>query len=184
MRYAVLPVLVLALAIPLCAQSKQRVVYRNADAVATADAMIKGAAELLANDRKAIERDIQVLRQLRQADAALADDMQPSNALEKAHDAVSKAKDLGPEFYVMQGVIKAEQALDDARRSPSLADLSHLRTIVRDDALRPASRVAIRNAQRLQEETVAWLSVQQLITNHLKTLSDLEHESLQAAEQP
>jgi hypothetical protein len=109
--------------------------------------------------------------------------MQPANALQKATDELNEAKRLMPDFTVVQGVIRVQNALEDAGRSPAGADFGHLRSLLRTEALNPASRVVVRNALRLQEETVAWLKIQQLIADHLHTLTDLASESLKASEE-
>ena len=143
---------------------------------------VKQSMEMLAAVRKTVERDAEVLGHLRAADDALVDNMQPSNAIQKAYEEVEKAKSLGPEFNVMQGVIKAERELEGARRSPVSADFGHLRSVLRDEALGPATRLVVRNAQRLQEETVAWLRVQELIAGHVRALSEIASSSLQASQ--
>src|SRR4029079_17386898 len=148
----------------------------------SAESMVKQSMERLANERKSYERDAAVLGHLRTADDALVDNMQPSNAIQKAYEEVIEAKRLGPDFTVLQGAIAAERELEGARRSPISADFGHLRTVVRNEALGPATRVVIRNAQRLQEETVAWMKVQELIATHVRTLSDIASQSLQASQ--
>ncbi|HKS24058.1 MAG TPA: hypothetical protein VJZ76_14740 [Thermoanaerobaculia bacterium] len=147
-----------------------------------AEMSVKQSMERLASERKTFETDAAVLGHLRTADDALVDAMQPSNALQKAYEEVIEAKRLGPDFTVLQGVIAAERELEGARRSPISADFGHLRTVVRNEALGPATRVVIRNAQRLQEETVAWMKVQELIAAHVRTLSDIASQSLQASQ--
>jgi hypothetical protein len=147
-----------------------------------AELLVKQSMERLGVERKAFERDAAVLGHLRTADDALVDNMQPSNAIQKAYEEVIEAKRLNPEFFVMQGVIAAERELEAARRSPISADFGHLRTVVRNEALGPATRAVIRNAQRLQEETVAWMKVQELIAAHVRTLSDIASQSLQASQ--
>jgi len=82
----------------------------------------------------------------------------------------------------MQGVVKSERALEDARRSPMTADFGRLRAILRDEAVGSASRVAVRDALRLEDETLAWLRVQQLIAEHLRSISEISNQSLRAAE--
>jgi hypothetical protein len=156
--------------------------FRPSATAQSAEMSVKQAAEQLAYSRKGLERDVDVLTHLRAADDALVDNMQPSTAIQKAYDEVEQAKRLGPEFLVMQGVIKAERELEAARRSPIGADFGKLRTVVRDEALGPAMRLVIRNAQRLQEETVAWIKVQEQIGTYLRTLSEVAGASLQAAQ--
>lgn len=179
-------VLVTIVATPLLAQPRERrqPPYRippNAGA-GTAEAAVKQAMEQLANVRKAFERDLEVLTHLRTADAALVDNMQPTVSVQKAYEEVEKAKLLNPEFTVMQGVIKAERELEGARRSPIGADFGHLRLVLRDEALGPASRLVVRNALRLQEETTAWIKVQELIAAHLHALNDIASESLRESQ--
>ena len=147
-----------------------------------AEMSVKQSMERLATERKTFETDAAVLGHLRTADDALVDAMQPSNAIQKAYEEVIEAKRLGPDFTVLQGVIAAERELEGARRSPVSADFGHLRTVIRNEALGPATRVVIRNAQRLQEETVAWMKVQELIAAHVRTLSDIASQSLQASQ--
>ena len=147
-----------------------------------AESAVKQASEQLVVIKKTCERDIGVLTHLRAADDALADPMQPANALQKAYEEVDAAKTLVPEFFVMQGVVKSGRALEDARRSPMTADFGRLRAILRDEAVGPASRVAVRDALRLEDETLAWLRVQQLIAEHLRSISEISNQSLRAAE--
>ena len=148
----------------------------------SAEGAVKQAMEQLAATKRVVERDVDVLTHLRTADAALVDNMQPTVAIQKAYEEVEKAKLLNPEFNVMQGVIKSERELEGARRSPIGADFGHLRSILRDEALGPASRVVVRDALRLQEETVAWMHVQELIAAHVRTLSDIASDSLRASQ--
>ena len=148
----------------------------------SAEMAVKQSMEQLAAMKKFVDRDAEVLGHLRTADDALADAMQPSIAIQKAYEEVVKAKSLNPEFLVMQGVIKSERELEGARRSPVSADFGHIRSVLRDEALGPATRVVIRHAQRLQEETVAWIKVQELIAAHLRALSEIASSSLQASQ--
>jgi small-conductance mechanosensitive channel len=151
-------------------------------AAQNAEAAIKQAMEQLASLKKSFDRDIEVLNHLQAADAALADAMQPANAIQKAYEHIVAAQALQPDFLVYQGVIRMQHELESARRSPAVADFGRLRSLLRDEALGPASRVAARNALRLQEETVAWLKVQELISAHLRVLSEIAGESLRAAQ--
>ncbi|HWS73103.1 MAG TPA: hypothetical protein VN605_13380 [Thermoanaerobaculia bacterium] len=183
MRRFVLLLSLVVIAVPLFAQAPSRRTPRRQLRSDGAEASIRFAAEQLANDKKSIERDVAVLRHLRAADAALVDAMQPANALQKAYEEVSEARRLAPDFAALQGVITLQQALADARRSPGAADFGHLRSLLRTDALGPASRVVVHNALRLQEESVAWLKIQQLIGDHLRALSDLSSDSLRASEE-
>lgn len=176
--------ILIAISLPLTGQVAQRV--RPARPSMTADAAeaaVKQAIEQLGAIRKLCERDIAVLQHLRAADAALADPMQPLNAMQKAYEEVEAAKGLGPEFYVMQGVIRADREIDGARQSPATADFGRLRSILRNEAIGPASRVAVRDAVTLQDESLAWLRVQQLIADHLRTISEISSGVLRASEQ-
>jgi len=178
--------IVLLVTTPLFAQPQRSrpgpPIFRGGAGAQGAEAAVKQAMEQLASIRKTFERDVDVLNHLRAADDALVDSMQPSIAIQKAYEEVEEAKRLMPEFTTMQGVIKAERELEGARRSPVSADFGHLRTILRDEALGPASRVVIRNAQRLQEETVAWMKVQELISAHVRALSEIAATGLQATQ--
>src|SRR6185295_15113531 len=131
--------LLLTIATTVIAQP-QRVRPSNGPAI-NGEMAIKQASDALAMQRKSLERDIEVLTHLRAADVALTDPMQPTNAVEKAWDEVEKAKQLAPEFNVMQGVIRVERELEDARRSPMSADFGRLRATLRREALGPAARV-------------------------------------------
>lgn len=174
--------LVLALAVSAVAQpARTRPVAPNA---VGAEMAIKQAAEVLAQQRKAVERDLDVLTHLRSADVALTDPMQPENAMQKAWEEVDKAKSLGPEFNVMQGIIKMQHELESARHSPMSADFGRLRAILREQALGPATRVIGRHALRLQDETLAWLRVQELISAHVRALAEITGDSLKATTTP
>jgi len=180
-------VVLMLLGAPLLAQTRERrppAGYRITPNLGaqSAEAAVKQAMEQLVTMKKAVDRDIEVLTHLRAADAALVDNMQPTVSIQKAYEEVEKAKALNPEFNVMQGVIKNERELEAARRSPIGADFGHLRTILRDEALGPASRVVVREALRLQEETAAWMKVQELIAAHVRMLSDIASDSLRAAQ--
>ena len=148
-----------------------------------AEAAVKQAMDQLAADKKAYERDLDVLRHLRAADVALTDPMQPNNAVQKAHEEVGAAKILNPEFTVMQGVIRAEKEIENARLSPMTTDFGRLRGIIRTEAIGPASRVVARNGARLQDDTLSWIRVQELISSHLRQLAEISAESLRAASQ-
>jgi len=149
----------------------------------TAESAVKQATEQLVMLRKICDRDLEVLAHIRTADKALVDPMQPENALQKAWEEVQTAIRLEPEFYVRQGVIRAKNEIEGARRSPASADFGRLRAVLRNEALGPASRVVVRNALRLEDELVAWLKVQQLIGDHLRALSDISSNSLRASEE-
>ena len=148
-----------------------------------AEIAVRQASEQLAILKKICERDVEVLRHLRATDGALADPMQPSNAVQKAYEEVEAAKLLNPEFLVMQGVVRAEREVEGARRSPMSADFGHLRSVLRTEALGPASRVAVRDALRLEDEALAWLKVQQLIADHLRAIAEISNQTLRASEQ-
>jgi len=96
---------------------------------------------------------------------------------------VGAAKALRPEFATMQGVIKAQEELENARRSPASADFGRLRASIRSEAIAPAVKVVARNGLRLQEETLSWLKVQELIATHLRTVAELTGDNLRAAQQ-
>ncbi len=147
-----------------------------------AEMSIKQASEQLAALRETIEKNIEVLRHLRTADDALADAMQPESAIQKAFEEVQAAERVCPDFYVKQGVIKVRQELEAARRSPMSADFGRLRSQLREHALNSASRVVVRDATRLEEETLAWLRVQELIAAHVRALSELGAQGLKATE--
>jgi hypothetical protein len=172
----------LALVLPVVAQPSRRP-SRTIVRTDAAEAAIRVAADQLANDRRGIERDVAVLRHLRAADAALTDPMQPTNAVQKAYEEVSEAKRLAPDFAALQGVITVQEALEDARRSPGAVDFARLRSLLRTGALAPAARVVVRNSLRLQDETVGWLKIQQMVGDHLRMLSDLGSDSLRAVEE-
>lgn len=184
MRRIAVTLFTAVLCTPLFAQPSPRGRVMRSTSADGAEMAIKQAVEQLGGVKKVMERDIEVLRHLRGADEALANAMQPNNAIQKAYEEVAAAKLLGPDFYVAQGVIRAERELESARRSPMSADLGRLRSVLRGEAVGPASRVVVRNATRLHEENVAWLRVQLLIADHLRQVSEITSASLRAAEQP
>ena len=150
---------------------------------------MKQAMDQFVPIKKMCDRDVEVLAHLRAADNALVDPMQPSNAIQKALDEVNLAarleadRSLGPpELLIMQGIAKAQSALESARLSPMTADFAHLRATLREFALAPASRVAVRDASALQAETMAWLRVQSLISEHVRVVSDETGAVLRASE--
>jgi hypothetical protein len=149
---------------------------------AGAEAAIREAMQQLGAEKKIFERDLEVLAKLRAADQALIDTMQPSVSIQKAFEEVGAAKMQGADFVVMQGITRAEQELEAARRSPGTADFGRLRATLRREALGPASRVVVANALRLEDETLAWIKVQEMITSHQRALSEITSESLRAAE--
>lgn len=186
MRRTKLLLCLVSIAVPLTAQTtasrtQPGRVYAYAQ---QAEHQLKQAAEALAAEKKVYDNDLAVLQLLRAADAALTDPMQPANALQKAYESVDKAKSLGAEFLVMQGIIRMHGELEAARRSPATADFPRLRATLRDHAVGPASRVAVRNALKLEQEMMAWLRTQQAIAEHLRSISAIVGDSLRAAEQP
>src|SRR5687768_10716416 len=174
------PIWLLVLLVPVAEAQNvpSRVNPRTTSRVMSAESAIKQAMEALVEERKIYERDVAVLREIRQADDALTDPMQPSNAIQKAYDHIDKAKTFMPELVVMNGLVKVHGALTDARRSPLSADFGRLRASLKSDAEGPAQRVAMRNALRLQDETLMWIKVQELISMHLRSLSEITGESL------
>lgn len=184
MRVIVVSLTLLLASLPLAAQPRPRMPHSSSAAqrAQSAEIAVKEAAEELGAAKKSAERDLKIFARLRAADEALADSMQPSTSIEKAHDEVSEAERLVPEFLVEQGVIRIRQDLETARRSPGTADFDRLRSVLRNEAMRPAARVVIQNAMRLQEQTLAWIRVQQLIADHVRELSEITGESLRAVE--
>ena len=148
-----------------------------------AEMAVKQAAERLVDTRKALERELQVLTHIRASDKALIDPMQPIIAVQKAYEEISEAERLNANPYLAPGIIRARQVVDAARKSPATADFGHLRATIRDDALGPVQRNVVRGATQIHEETVAWLSVQELISTHLKSLADITNEGLRAADE-
>lgn len=139
--------------------------------------------ERLGNEKKGYEDALAVLQHIRTADNALADTMQPNNAIQKAYDEIKEAKRSNPEFVVLQGILKAERELENARLSPMVADFSHLRTTIRNDAAGPAVRVVAANAAKLQEDILGWIKIQELISSHLRSLTEISAASARAAQQ-
>ena len=173
-----------ALSFPMLAQTPSRErPPRPSMRAEAAEIAARQTAEQLAAAKKVCERDIDVLRHVRAADRALTDPMQPANAVQKAYEEVDAAKALMPEFLVSQGLIRSQRELEAARRSPATADFAHLRAILREEAIGPASSVVVRNALRLEEEALAWLKVQQLIADNLRVISEISSQSLRASEQ-
>lgn len=185
MRSLVIGLSLTILSLPLAAQvppPRGRIMRPSSMLADTAESAVKQAAEQLVTLKKICDRDMEVLAHLRTADKALVDPMQPENAVQKAWEEVQAAIRLEPEFYVRQGVIRAKNEIEGARRSPASADFGHLRAVLRDQALGPASRVVVRNALRLEDEAVAWIKVQQLISDHLRVISEISSDSLRASE--
>jgi hypothetical protein len=161
----------------------RRPMTQSTQGAQSAEMAIKQAAERLADTRKAVERQLQVLAHVRGSDRALADAMQPSVAVQEAFEHIAKAESLNLDPVVRQGLIRARQAVDAARKSPGTADFGQLRGIIREEALGPASRAAMRTATMLQDETMAWMTVQELIAIHLKTLSEITGDALRASQE-
>lgn len=155
---------------------------RSTNHAIAAERAARQAYDQVKIDQRVFENDVAVLRRLREADRALADSTQPVNALQTAYEAVDAAYRLGPESSVMSGVIRILRELDQARRSPAMSDFERLRSLLAEEALTPASRVVVRNSLRLEEETIAWLKVQEAIGAQLRLLSDVKHASLVAAQ--
>lgn len=155
----------------------------NSMQVVAAESAVRQAMDQLNMDKKAFDRDLEVLRYLRLADEALTDPTQPNNAVQKAYEEVGRAKALNPEFLVMQGVIRAEREIESARLSPGTTDFGRLRGILRSEAIGPASRLVAKNGARLQEDALSWIRVQELISSHLRQLAEISAESLRAASQ-
>ena len=150
---------------------------------AAAESYVKQAAEQLLPIKKRFDRDLEIMRRINNVDEALSDESQPHNAVQKACDEIAEAKRLEPDFPVSQGVIVSQQALDQARRSPASADFSRLRTLVRTEAAAPALRAVARNGTLLQDEMLAWIKVQELISAHLRSLAEISAESVRATQQ-
>lgn len=184
MRIAVTSFGMLLVASQLFAQPRPRMLHAAvaSQRVQSAEVAVKQAMEDLAEAKKVAERDLKVFAHLRAADDALADTMQPANAIGKAFEQVSEAERLVPDFLVQQGVLRIRQELESAQRSPGTADFGHLRAVLRGDAMGPAARVVVRNAMSLQQDALSWIKVQQLIADHLRELSEITGESLRAVE--
>lgn len=187
MRTCVVTLLATVVCVPLLAQTPRgRRVYGPMPAAAqaaTAENAVKQAIEQLGNEKKAYDRDLEVLDHLRSADLALTDPVQPYNAIEKAYDEVERAKSMATDLLVSDGIIKVERQIEDARRSPTVADFGRLRASLRSDAIGPAARLVARNGAKLQDETLAWIRVQELIAAHLRQLAEITSASLRAAQQ-
>jgi len=183
-------VIAIMIAGTLLAQPSPRRPPRATPFADSAESAIKQANEQLTALKKLCERDIAVLQHVRLADAALADPMQPFNSVQKAKDEMVTARKLEestpgvmPDFLVVQGITKVQHELDSAGMSPATADFGRLRSVLRTEALGPASRSAIRDTSSLQDELLAWLRVQQLIGDYVKTLSEISGQTLRASEQ-
>lgn len=178
-------------ALPLLAQAPRSRPVRPASVFPDyAEAAVKQAMEQFGTMKKISDRDVEVLQHVRTADSALTDPMQLSNAVQKAAEEVNAAVTLEqdariapPEFVLLQGLFKVRGEIANANLSPMTADFGHLRTVLREYALGPASRAAVRDASAMQAETIAWLRVQQLIAEHLRALSEQSGAALHASEQ-
>ncbi|HVT02067.1 MAG TPA: hypothetical protein VHL58_01685, partial [Thermoanaerobaculia bacterium] len=87
---------------------------RNQSNTMNAEMSIKQAAQQLGAEKKAFERDIEVLRHLRAADEAMTDPMQPTTSVQKAYEEVGAAKALVTDFLVKQGVVRMDEELERA----------------------------------------------------------------------
>ncbi len=176
----------MAWSMPLLAQPGPPAGVRPAkttQALAYAESAIKQAMEQLGADKKAFDRDLEVLQHLRAAEQAMNDSMQPHNAIEKAHEEIGAAKLLARDFAVTQGIMSAERAVEGARLSPASADFGRLRGLIRSEAIGPAVRLVGRNALRLQDETLGWIRIQDLINSHVRVLTEISAESVRATQQ-
>lgn len=191
MKTTTAALLTIVLAFPAVAQRprppRPAMMANRAD---TVEAALKQAAEDLANLKKQIDIDLQVLVHIRAADDALVDAMQPTVAIEKAHDEISQAQTLeaskrffDPDFTVKNGLVKCMTEVERARLSPTTADFGHLRTVVREEGVGPASRRLVREATALSTQTAAWIRIQQQISDHLRVLGDIVAECLKASDQ-
>lgn len=174
-------ILIVLFSSPLHGQERPR--RPPADSPAwSAQRAVMEAAHRFGETKKTLERDLLVLGHLENADAALVDVMQRGVALQKAYEEVIEAERLGPEFLVRQGVIRAREELDGARRNASSADVGRVRAVLREEALGPARRLVARNAVNLQERSLEWLRVQEAIASHLREMAEFTSESLQRSQ--
>ena len=184
MRMRILSLTIATLALPLFAQPSRRMPGAPAGYFASsAETLIRQAMEQLGNEKKTFEKDLDVLQHLHAADVALTDPMQPYNAIQKATDEVAAAKLSATDFAVTQGLIRLGEALAEAGRSPTTADFGRLRATLRREAMTPAIVLVARNGARLQDETLAWMKVQDLIGAHLRTIAEITSAGLRAAQQ-
>ena len=151
--------------------------------VQQAEMAVKNAIERFGNERKALETMLEVHAHIRNADRALVDPMQPSIAIQKAFEEISEAQRKNAEPFLDSGLIRARNEIDAARKSPMSADLGRLRGIIRGQALGPSSRLVVRTSTTLQRETLAWISVQELIATHMKSLAEVTGEGLRTAQE-
>lgn len=166
--------------------SAQRVVPgrsgRALSNAANAEMSVNQAAEQLGAEKKAFDRDVEVLRHLHAAEKALTDPTQPTTAVQKAFEEVATAKGLITDFYLTQSVVQMDRELENARRSPASADFGRLRSLLQQEVTAPAARLVVRNAILLEEETRAWIRIEELIASHLRMLSEISGESLRASQ--
>jgi hypothetical protein len=187
MRNIVVAVVLSMLAFSLSAQSPQprRVLRPNPRGynmqAASAEAAVKQAMEQLVPLKKNFDRDLEVLGHLLAAEEALGNDMQPHNALQKASDEVDEARRFAVDGATVQGVIKMQELLEQANRSPAVAEFSRLRALLHTEATGPAQRAVARNGSALQEEILAWIKVQELINGHLRAMTEISAESVRAS---
>lgn len=155
--------------------------------VSQIETIVKDASRRLAEQKKIVDADLEVLALLRAADVALTDPMQPNVALQKAIDHVDKAQTIIPfhqeNHWVRQGLISMDRALDDAKRSPGAADFGRLRFLLHRDCVAPAARVAIKHSSSLQQELASWIVAQEWITAHLQLLQQVSAEAILAAQE-
>lgn len=170
--------LVILTSVCLSAQPRGRRVTSHNAQTGGVETLVKDAAMRLAEQKKAIDRDLHVLAELRTADDALTDPMQPSVSVQKALDHVSKAETFVSDFHTLQGVTRVRQQLEAAKRSPAAADFGRLRAILQSEAIGPASRIVAQDGAKLTEESVAWLAAQELIVGHLRQLTETAAECL------
>lgn len=187
MRTTFVALMTTIVCLPLLAQAPRgRRVYPTmapGSYAVNAEAAVKQAMDQLAAEKKAYDRDLEMLDHLRAADNALTDPVQPYNAIEQAYGSVERAKSMATDLLVSDGIIKVERQIEEARRSPTVADFGRLRASLRAEAIGPAARLVARNGAKLQDETLAWIRVQELIAGHLRQLAEITSASLRAAQQ-
>jgi hypothetical protein len=182
MRRASLLLAVCVLAFPVWSQQRRPVERRGPSPATSVEIALRNAIEQFAGRKKMYERDFKVLEHLQRADEILTDPMQPATAIQRSWEQVREAERLEPEFLVMQGVIRARQELESARRSPSSSDFGRLRATLQSEAIGPSRRLVARNALALEEETLEWLRAQEAISRHLREMAELAAESLRRSQ--
>jgi hypothetical protein len=145
-----------------------------------AEGAVKQAMEMLVPLKKNFDRDLEVLQHLNTAEEALGNDMQPHNAMQKASDEVDEARRLAVDYFTVEGLIKMQALLEQANRSPAVAEFARLRALLHTEATGPAQRAVARNGSALQEEILAWIKVQELISSHLRAMTEISAESVRA----